>query len=338
MQPCIRFAAIGLNHGHIYDQVACMLAAGCELCAFCVEEDELATTFASAFPQASRVTDRRRILEDASIQLVLTAAIPSERADIAIQAMRHGKDVMTDKPGAITLEQLDELRRVQAETGRIFSVYYEGRLESRAVTKACDLVGEGAIGSFLHLTALAPHAIRRSQRPQWFFDPKRGGGIIADLATHSCDQFLVLAGTLDARATFARTDNRTNLDITQFRDFGEVCLATETAAAYIRLDWLTPAGLPVYGDGRLFIVGSSGTIEVRDCIDLATGRPGQELFLVDSQGIQRVQCSSVALPYGRQLVADILDRTQTAMTQEHCFRVAELALQAQAMADTHEDL
>jgi predicted dehydrogenase len=330
----IKFGVIGLNHDHIYMQVDCLLAAGGELVSFHAVEDALASAFARAYPSARRVADRRAILEDESLSLVLTAAIPSSRTEIAVAAMRHGKDVMSDKPVAVSLEQLAELRRVQADTGQILSVYYEGRLENRATTLACNLVRSGAIGRLVHFTSLAPHAIRKDEREPWFFRPADQGGIIADLATHSVDQFLYLAETIDADVSFARVANRANPDIPAFQDIGEVCLTAPSSSAYVRLDWLTPQGLPVYGDCRMFIVGTEGSIEVRQCIDLNRDGGSETVFLVDRKGIRRMDCEAVDLPYGRQLVADVLHRTDTAMTQEHCFKATELVLRAQALANS----
>ena len=109
--PAFSFATIGINHGHIYEQTALMLAAGCRLKYFCAPEDDLAAAYAEKFPQAERVADERKILEDPEIRLVIGAGIPADRAPMAVRAMRHGKDVMLDKPGATTLDQLDELRR-----------------------------------------------------------------------------------------------------------------------------------------------------------------------------------------------------------------------------------
>jgi hypothetical protein len=66
---------------------------------------------------------------------------------------------------------------------------------------------------------------------------------------------------------------------------------------------------------------------------MPAGRPGGDhLFLVDQKGIHYMDCSQVERPYGHQLIADILNRTETAMTQAHCFRVSELALTAEANA------
>jgi uncharacterized protein YfeS len=80
------------------------------------------------------------------------------------------------------------------------------------------------------------------------------------------------------------------------------------------------------------ILGTEGYIELRKYIDIA-GRPGtNHLFLVDQNGIQYMDCSQVELPYGKQLIADILNRTETAMQQEHCYLASQLALEAEAKA------
>ena len=329
----IRIAAIGLNHGHIYGQVNCLLREGAELVAFHAEEDELAAPIAEKYTEAKRVADKREILEDGSIEMVLTAAILSERAGISIEAMRHGKDVMSDKPGMTSLEQLAEVKRVQAETGRIYSVCYSEHFETRSTVKAGELVAAGAIGQVINTVGLGPHAIRNLTRPPWFFDRKRYGGILCDIASHQCEQFLFFSGTLDAEVVSASVANRAHPETPGLQDVGDMHLKTPKTTGYVRVDWFTPAGLPTWGDGRLTILGTEGYIELRKYIDIA-GRPGTDhLFLVDGKGVQHLDCADVDLPYGRQLIADVHNRTETAMTQAHCFKAMELALTAQRMAE-----
>lgn len=329
----LRFAAIGLNHDHIYGQVNVMLRAGAELVAFHAIEDDLAAVFTERFPQAKRVADKREILEDRSIALIVSAAVSSERAGLAIEAMRHGKDVMLDKPGMLTLDQLADVRKVQAETKRIVSILYSEHFETASTVKAGELVKAGAIGKVIHTTGLGPHRLRKPTRPEWFFDRKRYGGIITDIASHQCEQFLFFAGSLEAEVLSATVSNRANPETPGLQDYGDFHLRTPDVTGYVRVDWFTPDGLPTWGDGRLFIVGTEGTIELRKYIDVA-GRPGTDhLFLTDRKGMQHIDCAGLDLPYGRQLVADIRDRTETAMGQDHCFKAMELALKAQALAE-----
>ncbi|RYH12453.1 MAG: Gfo/Idh/MocA family oxidoreductase [Alphaproteobacteria bacterium] len=329
----IRFAVIGINHSHIYGQVDCLLVAGAEFVAFHAIEDDLSKPFGDKYPQARRVSDKRAILEDKSVHMVLTSAILNERAAISIEAMRHGKDVMSDKPGMTTHAQLAELRQVVKETGRIFSVCYSEHFETRSTVKAGELVQAGAIGEVIHTVGLGPHAIRNNQRPDWFFDRKRYGGILCDIGSHQCEQFLFFSNTLDAEVISATVNNRANPDRPGLQDVGDMHLRTPKTTGYVRLDWFTPEGLPTWGDGRLTILGTEGYIELRKYIDIA-GRPGKDhLFMVDKKGVNYVDCSDVALPYGPALINDVLNRTETAMTQEHCFKAMELALDAQKLAE-----
>ncbi len=329
----VRFAAIGLNHGHIYGQTNALLDAGAEVAYFFAKEPELAAQYSERYPQAKLGTSAQAILEDESIDLIITAGIPAERSDVGVAAMRHGKDFMSDKPGFTTAAQLAEARRVQAETGRIFSIDYSERFENRATTKAAELVRGGAIGQVVNTVGLGPHLARLETRPPWFFQRERYGGIIADIASHQFDQFLYVTGAKDVEIVAAQVANYNHPDHPELEDFGHVMLRGENCTGYIRVDWFTPDGLPTWGDGRLFVTGTEGYVEVRKYVDI-TGRPGTDhLFLVDQKGMQHIDCSGEELPYGRKLVYDILHRTETAMSQEHCFHAAELALRAQAMAE-----
>ncbi|WAJ27333.1 Gfo/Idh/MocA family protein [Antarcticirhabdus aurantiaca] len=329
----LRFAAVGLNHNHIYGQVDCLLREGAELVGFVSPEDDLAAEFAAKYPQAPRLDDRRRVLEDDSIELIVSAAVPADRAGIAVEAMRAGKDVMLDKPGMTTFAQLDELRRVQAETGRILSILYSEHFENRATVRAGELVKSGAIGRVVSTAGFGPHRMRKEQRPGWFFERERYGGILVDIASHQCEQFLFFTGETKAEVLSARVFNRAHPDRPGLQDTGDIHLATAEATGFVRVDWFTPDGLPVWGDGRLFITGTEGMIELRKYVDIA-GRPGTDhLFLTDAKGVRHFDCSDGDLPYARQLIADIRNRTQTAMPQDRCFAAMELALTAQALAE-----
>ena len=242
--------------------------------------------------------------------------------------MRHGKDFMVDKPGAVTLEQLAAVRRAQADTKRIYSVLIE-RHESRSVQKAAELVKAGAIGRVIQTVALAPHRMSPATRPAWFFERRRYGGILCDLASHHVDQFLFFTGSTRADIAAAQVGNVNHPQYPGLEDFGDVMLRGDGGAGYIRADWFTPGGLSAFGDGRTTILGTEGYIEIRKSADIA-GRPGGDhLFLVDHKAAQYVECRDVPLPYGERLVDDVLNRTQTADDQARTFLAMELALRAE---------
>jgi predicted dehydrogenase len=328
----IRFAVIGMNHSHIYGQVDAVIRGGGELVSFHAKEPELAAEFAAHYPAARQVPDERAILDDTSIQLVVSSIVPSERAPLGIRVMRAGKDFMSDKPGITTLDQLADVRRVQAETKRIYSILYSERLENAATVRAGELVKAGAIGRVIQTIGLGPHRIHPPERPEWFWDPAKFGGIICDIGSHQFDQFLFFTGSSRAEIVASQVRNVRHPEHPSFQDFGDVMVHGDGGTGYIRIDWFTPDGLPTWGDGRLTILGTDGYMELRKYVDLAGRDGGSHLFLVDGKGVRYIDCTDVALPYGTQLVDDVLNRTQTAMPQAHCFLTMELALQAQKQA------
>jgi predicted dehydrogenase len=328
----IRFSVIGLNHGHIYSQTEAVIRGGGELVSFYAREPDLAAAFAKRYPQAKQAKSEKEILEDKAIQLVVSAAIPDERAPLGVRVMRSGKDYMADKPGITSLEQLAEVRKVQKETRRIYSIMYSERLENRATVKAGELVKAGAIGKVIQTIGMGPHRMNVKSRPEWFFDRKRFGGILTDIGSHQFDQFLYFTGSTKAEVVSSQVGNVHHPQYPQFEDFGDVMLRGDSGTGYIRVDWFTPDGLKSWGDGRLTILGTDGYIELRKNIDIAGREGGNHLFLVDGKETRYIDCSQVPLPYGGQLVNDILNRTETAMSQEHCFLATELALKAQKQA------
>ena len=329
----IRFAAIGLNHGHINGQTEAVIRGGGELVSFYAPEEDLAAAYSKRFPQAKRVKDEREILEDDALKLVVSASIASERAPLGIRVMQHGKDFMADKPGITTLEQLAEVRKVQAETKRIYSICYSERLENKATVRAGELVKAGAIGDVIQTIGLGPHRLNAPTRPAWFFEREKYGGILCDIASHQFDQFLFFTGSTKAEVVASQVGNTHHPQYPGLEDFGDVMLRGDKGAGYIRVDWFTPDGLATWGDGRLTVLGSNGFLEIRKNIDLGGARQGgSHLFLVDGKETRYVDCASTPLPYGTQLVDDVLNRTESAMPQAHCFRAMELALVAQKQA------
>lgn len=328
----IKFCVIGINHDHIYSQADAVIRGGGELISLYAKEPELIANFTKRYPKVKLAGSENEILEDKSIHLILSAAIPVDRAGIGIRTMQHGKDYMSDKPGIISLDQLADVRRVQKQTGRIYSIMYSERFENKATVKAGDLVQQGAIGKVIQTIGLGPHRMNTATRPSWFFDRKYFGGIITDIGSHQFDQFLFFTNSDQAEIVSSQVGNVAHPQYPNFEDFGDVMLRGNGGAGYIRVDWFTPDGLKTWGDGRLTILGTEGYIEIRKNIDIAGREGGSHLFLVNGKDTQYIDCRNVELPYGKLLVDDILNRTETTMTQHHCFLATELALKAEKIA------
>jgi predicted dehydrogenase len=328
----IRFSVIGLNHGHIYGMADALIGGGGVMVAVYSKEPELLPNFIKKYPNVKVAKSEDEIIGDNSIQLVASATIPVERAPLGIRVMLSGKDYMTDKPGILTLEQLEKVQKVQKETKRIYSILYSERLTNPASVKAGELVQSGAIGKVIQTIGLGPHRMNPASRPAWFFDPQKAGGILCDIGSHQCDQFLFYTGSKKAEVNFSQIGNFNTKAYPDYQDFGDMSVRSPHATGYIRIDWFTPKGLGTWGDGRTFILGTEGYIEMRKYIDIAGKKGGNHLFLVNQKETIYYDCSNVYMPYGEQLVNDVVNRTETAMTQDHCFLATELALKAQKIA------
>jgi len=329
----MRFAAIGLDHRHIFHMVGGLIDFGADCVGFdpATSDERVLAGFRERFP-ALEERGREALLDDPAIDLIVCAAIPCDRADIAVRAMKSGKDVMLDKPGVTSFEQLAAVEAAVAETGRIFSVCFSERFIVPATIVAGKLIADGAIGRVIQTVGLGPHRLNRTIRPGWFFERAAYGGILTDIGSHQIDQFLHFTGSTDARIVASAVGHFGSDDLPDFEDFGEVLLRSDEAGGYIRCDWFTADGLPTWGDGRLTLLGTEGTIELRKYIDIA-GRPGADhVFVVDRLGVRHIEASAEPLTYFRDLIADVGARGETAMRQSHVFTVCRLALEAQARA------
>jgi predicted dehydrogenase len=329
----INFAVIGLDHGHIYSMTEAVQRGGGKLVALYATDLEQIAAFKKHFGDIKLARSEAEILEDKSIHLVAAAPIPDLRAPLGVRVMRAGKDYLVDKPGIITLEQLTEVRRAVKETGRKFAIMYSERLEVRSAVYAGELVQQGAIGRVVQTINLGPHRVNAPARPAWFFDKARYGGILTDIGSHQADQFLFYTGSKKAQVVAAQTANLAHPNHPKFEDFGDMMIAGDRGTGYVRVDWYTPDGLSTWGDGRLFLLGTEGYIELRKYIDVASGHAGgNHLYIVDRKEARYIDCNHVPLPFGVQFVDDIVNRTQTAQDQEQALLAAELVLTAQKNA------
>ena len=339
-QHHIKFAVCGMSHDHIYGMVGAIQRGGGELvAAWGGEEDKLAA-FAERFPNVKMVKTQDEILNDPSIQLVLSSHVASERAPLGVRVMKLGKDFLSDKPGITTLEQLAEVRKTIAETKRIYAIMYSERLEVKAAVYAGVLIQKGAIGKVIQTINIAPHQIFQhggaagggSGRPDWFWKPELYGGILCDIGSHQVDQFLFYTGSTEADVVESQVANIRHPEHPAFQDFGDMVLRGNRGLGYVRLDWFTPDGLGTWGDGRLFILGTDGYIEIRKYTDVAVKKQGNNLFLVDNKQARYIDCNNMPLPFGPQFVSDIVNRTHTAQDQVQCLLAAELVIKAQLAA------
>ncbi|GAB3559661.1 Gfo/Idh/MocA family oxidoreductase [Arthrobacter alkaliphilus] len=339
-QPLVKpgefiFAAAHLHHGHIYAMTEGLLGAGGTLKWVYDADPARVAAFRAKFPDVQVAASEAQLLNDPEVRLVASAAITSERAAIGLRVIEAGKDYFTDKAPLTTLEQLDAVREATARTGRKYAVYYSERIHVEAAVLAGQLIERGAIGAVLQVTSLGPHRIGApGSRPDWFYDRDQFGGILCDIGSHNFEQMLYFTGATDAEVVSATVANYSHPEHSAFEDFGDAHIVMNNGSTgFVRVDWFTPDGLRTWGDGRTIILGTDGYIELRKYINIATDDGADNLFLVNKDGEQHINATGrVGYPFFGALIRDCLDRTETAMTQEHALKAAEISVKAQLAA------
>lgn len=328
------FAAIGLDHGHIYGMCNGLIEAGAELKWVYDPDPVKVKQFQARFPQAQAAASEADILLDESVRLVAGAAVPSQRCALGLRVMEHGKDYFTDKAPFTTLEQLEAAKAMTEKTRLKYMVYYSERLHVESAIYAGQLIQDGAIGRVLQVIGLGPHRLNAPSRPEWFFRKETYGGILCDIGSHQIEQFLFFSGAKDARVLSSKIANYHHKDYPELEDFGDATLVADNGATnYFRVDWFTPDGLSTWGDGRTLILGTDGYIEIRKYVDIARNNGQDHVFLVNHEGEHYFNVKGkIGYPFFGELILDCLHRTENAMTQTHAFKAAELCLQAQEQA------
>jgi len=186
----------------------------------------------------------------------------------------------------------------------------------------------------VQVLCVAPHRLNAPSRPDWFFKKEYTGGILTDIGSHQIEQFLFYSGAKHATVSSSHIGNYNNPNYPEFEDFGDATLVGDNGAMhYFRVDWYTPNSLGVWGDGRLFILGTDGYIELRKYTNVGVENISDNVFIVTHKSEQALNVSGkVGFPFFGEMVLDCLNNTEIAMTQEHIWKASELCLAAQAKA------
>ncbi|MFI3169174.1 MAG: Gfo/Idh/MocA family oxidoreductase [Faecalibacterium sp.] len=325
---------IALDHGHINGMCNGLSEAGATLKWVYDKDPAKVADFIKKYPGMVAASSEEKILNDPEVKLIAAAAVPNLRAALGIRVMKAGKDYFTDKTPMTTLAQLAAVKAVCAETGRRYWCYFSERLHVEAAVYAGDLVKQGAIGKVVQVMGLGPHRLSKDTRPDWFFNKEEYGGILCDIGSHQIEQFLYYADVKDATVLSSKVGNYHNADTPEFEDFGDATLVGDNGATnYFRVDWFTPDGLSTWGDGRMFILGTEGYIELRKYANIAEGEGSDFVYFVNAEGEHKFHVQGqVGYPFFGQMILDSIHRTETAMTQAHIFKAAELCIKTQLMS------
>lgn len=276
----IRFGLAGLQHPHL-EYLLLELAKRPEevrLVAISESDSAIRESFRARL-NVPAYADHRELLERESLDAVGVIAINNEKADITIDCLAAGLDVIVDKPMCTALDDLDRIEAAWRSSGRRLSMLLDKRFYPPTVA-ARAIIESGELGELALAWASAPHRLKRETRPKWMWRRAQYGGVLNDLCIHDVDLLIWLTGATSGHVQ-GWAGNRGHGDLPEFEDYGQMFLRLgEGMIATSESHWFSPDAAPYHGDYRMVLTGTQGTAELRwvqNELEVATNQRGPEL-------------------------------------------------------------
>lgn len=271
----LKIGVAGLKHGHVFTVLK--LAAGnpgITLVAVAEDDPENRKEYERQFGSAVRYRNHRELLDSEQFDALVVCEEYAHRGGVAIDGLRAGKHIFSDKPLCTRIDELESIAALSAQ--KRLEVHVDLSLR-HYWAKGAALLHQGEIGQIVNCTYAGPHGLSYSRRPRWYFEPGKHGGIINDLMGHGVDfaQWLV-------RRPYTEVVSATRACVglpkhPQFETYGDAHFRMEGGAtAFGRVDYLVPAGHST--PWTCFVVGTEGDAVV-------SGREG--LVLRRANGAER---------------------------------------------------
>ena len=328
-----QFSAIGLDHGHIYGICNGLIEAGATLKSVYDPDPAKVAAFLERYPQASAAESEEEILQS-DVSLVASAIRPDLRGALAVRALDAGKSFFVDKPGFLTLEDLDRINAAKIRSGKKYYIYFAERIHVEGAVCAEAIIEIGKIGKVLNVVNLAPHRLNAPSRPDWFWDCSKNGTILVDIGSHQIEQFLAYSGASSAHVVHATMRNHATPEHPDFFDYGDCYLEGDNGSTgFFKVDWFTPAGMGAWGDGRCFVTGTKGCIEVRKYIEVGISKEADHVYFTDAEGEHRIEAhGKYGFAYFGNIILDCIHGTDLAIPPERTMEAIRLAIEASNFA------
>lgn len=321
----LQLAFMGFRHGHIFSLLKhAETHPDVRIAAACEEDPATRETLAQAGTVRITHDSYARLLDEAACDAIAVGDYYGKRGAIAIEALRRGKHVISDKPLCTSLAELEEIQALSARHGLKLGLQLDLR-DGGLPRKARELIRAGEIGEVHAIVVTAEHPLMKGSRPGWYFEPGRHGGTINDIAIHAVDLIPWLTGLRFARVEAARAWNAFASDTPWMRDGGQFMATLENGCGVLAdVSYFMPDtqgySLPPYW--RLTFFGRQGLLEIvntRKTLMLARNGEKEPVLLepapADDGGYLNAFLADIAghAQPGVLATADVLAATRTAL-------------------------
>jgi scyllo-inositol 2-dehydrogenase (NADP+) len=329
------FGAIGAEHARAAEALP-----GLQLAVVCDRSLHRLDEARQLFPGVSVTDDVNILLDDDGVDVIVVSTPPDSHADWAERVMDAGKDVIVEKPFALSVEEADAVLASSERSGRRTVVYQNRRFDPDFLT-IDSLVRAGVLGEVFHLESFVGGFGHPCN--YWHSDESVSGGALYDWGSHLLDQILHLCPQPIDHVTCIEHKRQwhdvTNADHTsmsiRFRDGSEAVFIHSDLAAALKPRWylLGTEGAITSRWRHESVVRRSAIGTLEEDVLAATDSP-PELTLVDRAGSTTALAQKVPEPHAfhRQFVDEVRHGWPMTVTAEQSRRVVAVMEAARASA------
>ena len=317
----MNIAFAGFRHGHIFG-----LYDKTEKCAHisgCFEEDDherksIEKSKGICF-NYSRYED---ILNDESVDAVAIGDYYGKRGKMIIDALKHGKNVICDKPLCTSFEELDEIEKLADKTGLQVFCMLDLRYMPQ-IKRAEEIVKGGVLGKVHIVSFTGQHPLDYDNRPKWYFEEGKHGGTINDIAIHGIDLVRYITGEDFSDTNYARCWNAFATEKKDFKDCAQFNIRMGDMVVSADVSYSAPSfGLPTYWDFCFW--GEKGMMRFN--------RIDSNLYLYTKDGMETMVCENNVPDYMREFIDASMGK-ETDMKTSDVLKSQRQVLEIQKYAD-----
>jgi len=259
----LKIAIAGFKHGHIYDIVSrASTHPFTEIVAAC-EDDE--KTRAIVEKRGIEIThnDIMKMLDSVDCDIVAIGDAYGKRGNIAIEALKRGRHVISDKPLCTRISEIEQIARIAFEKKLKIGCQLTMRDMPQFIGLR-NLIQSGKSGEVFSIIFTGHHPLMIDERPSWYFEPDMHGGTINDIGIHGVDYILWATGKKLVKINAARSWNAFAKKYPHFMDAGQMMLTMENGCGVLGdVSYFAPDShgysLPFYW--RFTVYGTGGIAE-----------------------------------------------------------------------------
>ncbi len=202
-------------------------------------------------------SSREELLADERIELVTIATPNDYHKEIAIAALRAGKNVISEKPVTLDTQELEDIIKVANECGKLFTVHQNRRWDEDYLTMK-KILDDNTLGKVFRIESRVQGS--RGVPGDWRNQKEHGGGMVLDWGIHLLDQALMMTGSRKLKTVYAELTNVTNENCDD--GFRTTLIFDDGLSFYVEVTTSNFIELPLW-----YMLGENGTAVINnwDC-------------------------------------------------------------------------